>query len=219
MSPAPTSEADLAPVVVVVLAAGGSSRLGSAKQLIEWHGRTLLRRAVEVAAAAACGPVVVVLGAQAPRMRRELAGLPVEVVVNDRWLDGLAGSIRVALAAARSLAPAASGLMLMLIDQPLVTTGLLRNLVDLHRQHPGLPIACTYADTVGVPALVPCELFSELNAIEGDSGARSILRRHQREIIELPFPGGAYDVDTQSDLDDLIDHVDSGADRGTPTDE
>ncbi|MCG6964269.1 MAG: nucleotidyltransferase family protein [Acidobacteria bacterium] len=208
MSRAQGPDSDPEPVAVAVLAAGGSSRLGRAKQLIEWRGDTLLRWAAKTASSAACGPAVVVLGARALRLRRELADLPVKIVINDYWQDGLAGSIRTALAAARSLAPESSGILLTLTDQPLVSVELLRELVDLHRRHPGCPIACAYAGTVGAPALIPRELFAELDELEGDSGARAVLRRHRREVIELPFPAGAHDVDTESDLDDLINHRD-----------
>lgn len=216
MSHQPAPDAGPGTVPVAVLAAGGSVRLGRAKQLVEWRGATLLRRAAEAASGASSGPAIVVLGARERRLRQELDGLPVEITINESWEDGLAGSIRTALGTVRKLAPTASGILLMLVDQPHVTAALLRNLVDLHRRYPGRPIACAYAGTVGAPALIPRKLFAELEELEGDSGARSILQRYRREVVELPCPAAARDIDTQSDLDDLVDSNSPGSERGNP---
>jgi molybdenum cofactor cytidylyltransferase len=211
MNRPPAADADPGPVAVAVLAAGGSARLGRAKQLVEWRGTTLLRRAAETAVRAACGPIVLVLGARSARLHRELAGLPVEVAVNERWQDGLAGSIRTALGRVRTVAPGASGILLTLADQPLVTCDLLRTLVARHRQHPRRPVACAYGDTVGAPALLPRYLFAEIDELRGDSGARSILRRHRQEVLEIAFPDGACDIDTDADLNDLVAHGGAGS--------
>lgn len=83
----------------LVLAAGGSRRLGQPKQLLELDGETLLRRTVRIAVEAGCGPVVVVLGAGAEALRLQVAGLPAEVVVNAEWEQGMGGSIRAGLEA------------------------------------------------------------------------------------------------------------------------
>lgn len=211
----------LGAVAVVVLAAGGSSRLGTPKQLLRWRGRTLLRRAAETAVAsvreagasvgrpartvaAAAGPVIVVLGAHARQMRSELEGLPVRVVVNRRWRDGIAGSLRTGVRAVRAASgrrgPAA--VLFLTCDQPYVTPSLLRSLVRRFRR--GAPIvACAYAGTLGVPALFGRTLFGELASLEGDSGAKRVIERHRDVVRVVAFARGATDVDTQADWDSL----------------
>jgi len=209
-------------VAIVVLAAGGSSRLGMPKQLVRWRGRTLLRRAVETALAGVrqgragtgrtaraatvpLGPVVVVLGADARTMRAELRGLPVVVAVNRRWREGLASSLRsglrAAIAACGREGPAA--VLFVTCDQPCVTPSLLRSLVQRFRA--GAPIvACTYADTLGVPALFDRAYFGELAGLEGDAGAKRIIERHRDVVRVVGFERGATDVDTRDDRESLL---------------
>ena len=209
-------------VAFVVLAAGGSSRLGRPKQLLRWRGRTLLRRAAETAlACASCpgasagraggatavrlGPVVVVLGADAPAMRAELDGLPVQIAVNRRWREGVASSLRSGLRAAISASgrggPAA--VIFVTCDQPYVTPSLLRSLVRRFRR--GAPIvACAYAGTLGVPALFGRAFFGDLVSLEGDGGAKRVIERHRDVVRVVAFERGAADVDSPGDVDSLL---------------
>ena len=210
-------------VAIVVLAAGGSSRLGMPKQLVRWRGRTLLRRAVETALAcvgqpaagaarrtrpalrsALLGPVVVVLGADAPAMRAELDGLAVHVAVNHRWRGGMASSLRTGLRAARAAAGPGGpgGVLFLTCDQPYVTPSLLRSLVQRFRA--GAPIvACAYAGTLGVPALFDRAYFGELAGLEGDAGAKRIIERYRDVVRVVGFERGATDVDTRDDWESL----------------
>jgi len=196
-------------VAFVVLAAGGSSRLGRPKQLLPFRGRTLLRHAVEVAVEAARAPtagesvddpaIVVVLGADAERMRAELHGLPVEVAVNADWAGGLSSSVRAGLGAAGD----AGGVLFVAADQPFVTADLLRRVVAAFRA--GAPIvACAYAGTLGVPALFDRTLFGELASLEGDAGARRVIEGHRDVVRVVAFERGAADVDSPGDVDSLL---------------
>lgn len=219
-------------VAFVVLAAGGSRRFGTAKQLMPFRGRTLLRHAAEVAVEAsgavargagtpgeastvpmagpeggarARGPVVVVLGADAARMRAEIEGLPVHVVVNEQWEDGLAGSIRAGLeAAARIGGGGAAGsldaVLFLACDQPHVTARLLGEILAAFRT--GAPlVACAYAGTLGIPALFGRAYFEELAALEGDAGAKRVIERYRDALATVPFEGGDVDVDEPGDWD------------------
>jgi molybdenum cofactor cytidylyltransferase len=202
-------DADAGAVAVVVLAAGGSRRLGTPKQLLPFRGRTLLRHAVEVAVEAASAPtagesvddpaVVVVLGAEAERLRAELRGLPVVVVVNAEWATGVGSSVRTGLQAAGEV----PGCLFVAADQPFVTADLLRGMLALF--HGGAPIvACAYAGTLGVPALFGRAYFGELAGLEGDAGAKRIIERHGDVVRAVRFERGATDVDTQDDWESLL---------------
>ncbi|HSR68471.1 MAG TPA: nucleotidyltransferase family protein [Acidobacteriota bacterium] len=186
---------------VVVLAAGGSRRLGRAKQLVVWEGETLLRRAARTALGSACGPVVVVLGHRFEEMRREVSGLDVRVVVCEEWEQGMG----------RSLAWGIRGLVegevegelkaaiVMTCDQPLVTAGVLNRLIEEWAEG-RLVAACEYAGTVGVPALFDASLFEELMALKGDRGAKGVIRKHGESLGLVQFSGGEIDVDAPGDL-------------------
>ena len=184
-------------VTAVILAAGGSSRLGSPKQLVQFQGRSLLRRAAETACASRAGEILAVLGFDATVMRRELDGLPVRVLENPLWREGIGSSIRHAIT---SVSPESGGILLMLCDQPRLTAGHLDALIDAFGRTPDRSVASAYGGSAGVPALFPRALFGELLLLKGDRGAKRVLLAHADELVTLPWPDGALDVDTAPDV-------------------
>ncbi len=192
-------------VGVVLLAAGGSSRLGRPKQLLVHEGKTLVRRAAEAAVAASCGPVVVVLGAQAQAVTAELSGLPVHTVHNASWADGMGSSLRLGLRALEAQEPSAAGAavdaaLLMLCDQLRVDASHLRALVDAFTRTRAPIVASGYEGTRGVPALFSRALFTELEALAPEQGARKVIAREPSRVVEVALAGGGEDVDTVADL-------------------
>jgi len=194
-----------AAVGLIVLAAGGSSRLGHPKQLLPYRGRTLLRHAAETALLSVCRPVIVVLGAQPDRLRPELSGLDVRVVDNPGWEAGMGSSIRAGLAALETASPDGAGLVLMLCDQPLITPDSLDALVRAFDDTGSPLVASAYADTRGVPAFFSRALFPELRALPDAQGAKPIIMRHAANAIALPLPAGVWDVDTEADYNRLFE--------------
>jgi molybdenum cofactor cytidylyltransferase len=108
----------------------------------------------------------------------------------------MASSLRLGIAA---LPPEAEAVLILTVDQPAVDAALLRSLLALADRDPDRPTLCAYADTLGIPAVVPRRLFSELEALRGDQGAKTILLRENPAA--LPFPEGAFDLDTPADLE------------------
>jgi molybdenum cofactor cytidylyltransferase len=181
-----------------VLAAGASRRLPGPKQLLRYRGVTLVRRAAQTAVAAACGPVVVVLAPGAGPLRFELVDLDVRMVENPDTAKGLSTSVRAGLEALeRGGTPDA--VVFMTCDQPLLTAEILRSLVAAFAASRPAAVACEYAGTIGVPVLFDRSLFGELRALEGDQGAKRILRRHPAETVRIPFEQGSLDIDTPED--------------------
>jgi len=184
---------------VVILAAGGSRRLGRPKPLVEIEGQPLIRRAAEAALSAGSGSVHVVVGAEVAGVRAALDGLPVELVINDAWQEGVASSIRAAIEAIERRDRPVETLILMLCDQPGVSADVLRRLLDAYRATRAPVVASRYPEGPGVPALFHAELFPALKSLDGDVGARQLIRHLDREVVTIPLtlPG---DIDTQEDV-------------------
>ncbi len=184
-------------IAAVVLAAGASSRMGRLKMLLPaGGGRTILRAAVEPLLEAALPRVVVVLGCQAERVRRE-SGLPddarVEILVNERWQEGMSSSLARGL---ESCADAGAALI-ALGDQPGNTADRVRRIVEAFR--PGVRLVVpVHGALASHPVLFSRELFPELAALSGDVGAREVVRRHWHEAVLLELPPLA-DIDSPED--------------------
>jgi molybdenum cofactor cytidylyltransferase len=183
-------------VAAIVLAAGGSTRLGQPKQLLRYEGQTLLRRAVEAALGADCYPVVVVLGASFVDCSAELADLPVELALNANWLNGMGSSLAVGV---HALGERAEAVVLTLCDQLHVTAESLRALRQAQENSGARIVASQYAETLGVPALFHRSLYAELSRLDGDEGARRLLRAYRQEVIAVPQPHAVIDIDTLQD--------------------
>ena len=189
-------------VGVILLAAGASARLGQPKQLVTYQGKTLLRRAAEAAVYSVCRPIVVVLGAQAALMQLELDGLPVTPVENVDWASGMASSLQVGLAA---MPETAAGVVVMVCDQPGLSSEILDALVAAGRTADAPLAACEYVGALGVPAFFEKSLFPELRALTGQEGAKKIILRHVAQAARVSFPEGGWDLDTPGDLAQLPD--------------
>ncbi|GEL75252.1 nucleotidyltransferase family protein [Myxococcus virescens] len=191
-------------VGVVLLAAGGSSRLGHPKQLVRYQGSTLVRRAAEAAASLRCGPVVVVLGASRDAVAAELTGLAVRTVDHADWAAGPGGSLRAGLGALRETEPPAlDAVLVLLCDQLRVDAAHLRTLLDTFERTRASVVASAYEDTRGVPALFARDVFPELEALSPDQGARGVIARVASRVVDVPLPGGGDDVDTPEDVSRL----------------
>jgi molybdenum cofactor cytidylyltransferase len=183
---------------IVILAAGGSSRLGRPKQLAPWGGRTLLRRAVETALESMARPVVVVLGSDAEKMKGQIAGLDAQVVINPIWQRGIGTSIRAGAAALAD--EKLDALALILCDQPLIDAPMIDRLIaELFSSGKSISTAA-YAGTLGTPAVFGAALFGELLALGDDQGGKAILKRHAADVHAIELPAAEVDLDTEEDL-------------------
>ena len=181
----------------VVLAAGASTRFGSPKQLVRIGGRPLLHTMVARAAEVTGNALIVVLGSGAAQLAPLLKHTPGSVVVNRHWREGLASSIRTGVS---RLPPSCAAVLLVLADQAAVTSDDLRRLAGPWRRRPQCIAAAVFAGTTGAPAIFPRYCFGELEALRGDAGARSILRRSADRVVRVPMPGAELDLDTPEDL-------------------
>lgn len=180
----------------VVLAAGSSSRLGEPKQLLEYEGQALVRRAAAAALDGGCRPVVVVVGAEREKVAAALHGLEVEILRNESWERGMGTSIRAGVDRLREC----DALIILACDQPRVSARLLREMISVREQTEKPMVASAYAGTIGVPALFTRECFERLLSLGDESGAKALLHARPGDVASVAFPEGALDVDTPEDL-------------------
>ncbi|HIE38574.1 MAG TPA: hypothetical protein EYP77_05830, partial [Anaerolineae bacterium] len=199
----------------VLLAAGGSTRLGRPKQLLEWQSKPMVAHVADIALAAGLAPVVVVLGHAAKEVRAALAARPVQTAMNWRWKEGLSTSVQVGLA---MLPPDIDGAIFLQCDQPLVPADLLRRLVARFEET-GAPIVHpTHRGQRATPVLFARPLFPELAAVTGDRGGRVLLDRYANDIavVEVEDPRLLVDIDTPEDYRRLLEMRDSNLPSAIP---
>jgi len=194
---------ETAQVAAIVLAAGGSERMGQPKQLLPIRDRPMVRHVTEVVAAAGLAQVVVVTGAHAEAVATALADLPVDIVVNESWAEGMSSSMRAGL---RLLRPEIQAALLVLGDQPALTTDLLQLLVARYRATGAPIVAPFYQGQRGNPVLFDRALFSELLAVKGDQGGRLLIARYgeQVERVEVDDPAVIMDIDSPQDYKRIL---------------
>jgi len=189
-------------VAAVVLAAGASTRMGSAKLLLPLGGEPLVRRAARQVLAAGFDDVLVVVGYQFQQIVAALAGLPCRPIVNHEYDTGLGSSFRAAVEALGESEAA----MFTLADQPFVTEHEYRALVETYRRCPGGIVVAQYGDAVAAPHVFACEFYAELSQLE--RGARPVLHRHADRTTMVRFPPDLLlDVDTPEDYERAIERL------------
>jgi CTP:molybdopterin cytidylyltransferase MocA len=192
-------------IAAVVLAAGGASRFGSAKQLAELDGVPLLEHAIRaVEAVPAIERIVVVLGARADEIRAGVDFGSAEVVVCEDWATGQAASLRCGVAAVAG----AGAVVLTLGDMPRITPQVIARFADLAVEHGAHTRARAVFDgSPGHPVALGSAYFDAIAELEGDVGARDVLKRIGAFAIECGQLCSAADVDTPQALDDLRSHA------------
>jgi molybdenum cofactor cytidylyltransferase len=187
---------------LIILAAGASTRMGQPKQLLIFRGKALLRYVVEIAIASSCQPIVVVLGANDAAIRPVLQSLPIHLVHNSHWSEGMGSSIRCGIQHLSSYPNPIDAAILTVCDQPFISASLLNQLIQVYRSSQSQVIASAYSGTLGVPALFDRRLFPELLTLDSAQGAKSIISRHG--AIGIDFPKGSLDLDTPEDYAQLL---------------
>ncbi|WP_428661573.1 nucleotidyltransferase family protein [Runella sp.] len=186
---------------IILLAAGESKRMGSPKQLLDIDGKSLLRRTAEVALATECYPVVMVIGANKARIAPEIINLPLTVIDNPMWPEGMSSSVKMGMAGLYMTYKDVDAVIMLVCDQPYISVSLLERMIEMYEAKKPLIVACKYGDQVGVPALFDRRLFDELLSLTGDKGAKPVIMNHLDETHLLTFEAGSVDLDTPEDYE------------------
>jgi CTP:molybdopterin cytidylyltransferase MocA len=179
----------------LLLAAGGSRRLGTPKQLLEIDAEPLVRRAARALLATEPGGLYVVVGAHAEEVFRAVAEVTAERIDCHNWEEGLSASLRAGVAA---LPDDIDGVLVALCDQPAMDAAHLQRLIETFRLHPSDAVASAYSGVLGVPAVLPRAWFEELSELRGDLGARELLRSASQMVHAVDAPALAFDVDNEA---------------------
>lgn len=204
-----------AQLAVIILAAGGSSRLGQAKQLVQYQGQPLIVRQVKQAKSVT-NNVYCIIGCQAEAMADLLTPLNINVVENINWQQGMASSITVGVSA---LPKSIDAVMILLVDQWQISAKELHLLQQIWQQtwinenldnkKPStIVLASEYRgndqqDKIGPPVIFPRRYFEELALLTGQQGAKVILNKHKEQLKKVEMPTAFIDLDTPEQLEQL----------------
>lgn len=195
------------PVAIILMAAGESRRFGQPKQLLDWQGQPLVRHVAQIALAAGCERVRVVVGAFQEQVRAALEGLPVEIVANPAWQEGQAASVRAGIS---ELPPETGAALFLLVDQPQVPPCLLRALIDLHARTLLPLVAPLCQGRRANPVLFDRLTFPDLLTLQGDVGGRALFASERGyPVAWLPWEDERllWDLDTEEDYRRMLEDL------------
>ncbi len=184
-------------ISAIVLAAGESKRMGRPKQLLEWQGKPLLQHSLESLINSAADEIILVLGHEADRIREALPALPIKIVINRDYQQGMASSLRQGLLA---MDRSSEAFLVLLADQPGIGPELVNTIIRTFRQadpRRGI-VRPMYRGRRGHPVLIGAQYRKEALRLRGDVGARQILMNHPGDVLEIDVEDNAVleDIDT-----------------------
>ena len=190
-----------AKIGVVILAAGTSSRLGYAKQLVEFKGKSLLQHSIDVSDSIEFDTNVLVLGARKDEIEGEIDLNGFEVVMNESWEEGMSSSINKGVLRSQELENELDHIVILLSDQPFVSKERIRELIEVQLNKNCQATFSEYAGDIGVPAIFSAEVFYDLKELKGDQGAKKLIHDKKLDYEIVKFEKGNFDVDTVEDVE------------------
>ena len=190
---------------IIILAAGESKRLDYfPKQLLKFNQKSLLRHAVENALNSSAALVCLVLGANSEKLKTEIEDLPIEIVINENWEEGMASSLQKGLKKLLELETNLEAVCVTLCDQPLINSTIINQLIHVFNSVNSPIVASEYAQTIGVPAIFGSLMFDELLSLKSSEGAKKIIMRNLSSVIKFSLPEAAFDIDTKEDFESFL---------------
>lgn len=188
-------------IAIIILAAGSSSRMGTMKQALPYKKTTLLGWTLKTATKSKTNDVFCVLGANKKALEKIAQKNGVSIITNPNYKKGLSSSI---IAGILHIEESYDNAIIMLADQPNITSQYLNELIKISIENPEKIIASNYNEKAGVPVVFPKKYFSDLKTLKGDNGAKIFLEKNLSTIIKMP-PTNLVDIDTLKDYKNLID--------------
>ena len=191
-------------LVVLILAAGKSSRMGNIKQLLKIEGKTLIENAIETSMKIEKTSTLCVLGAHAAEIKKKVDLSNVDVTINKDYELGLSSSIISGIKHLQKQKKQFDGIFLLLADQPAIKVAYYQEMVALFSKEKKKIIASKYENGFGVPAIFPKSFIKNLLAIKGDKGAREFLQKNKKEILSPKTRVNLVDIDSPKDYETYL---------------
>jgi len=187
------------------LAAGSSSRMGELKQLMTYKNKTFLQHIVGEAILANLKPVICVTGYKSDLIKESLSDLDVSIVYNTQWPEGMGSGISVGIK--QVMLSDVDSVILAVSDQPYVSSELFGTMMEMKEQSGKGIVACSYAGTLGTPVLFGRNYFDWLKSLNGNQGAKNIVKLNLPDVCPVEFEKGSVDIDTKQDYEKLISEI------------
>ncbi|HEY60766.1 MAG TPA: nucleotidyltransferase family protein [Anaerolineae bacterium] len=188
-------------VAAIILAAGDSNRLGFPKQLLKWHGKTLIEFIIDKAIRTKLNPIHVVLGANYNQIVRTILRYPIRIIRNKRWQSGKASSIREGIS---SLPDETQAVVLFVVDQPYLNDSLINALLQIRLKTSAKIITPCVKEIQCNPVLFKRDTFEQLLMLRGDDGGKTIFKHFQVKWVNWKDNEVLVDIDAKEDLEVLI---------------
>ncbi|WP_299124368.1 nucleotidyltransferase family protein [uncultured Winogradskyella sp.] len=188
-------------IAILILAAGSSTRMNSAKQLLPVGNTTLLGIVIENALQSDANKVYCVLGANLKAIEKSISKYSIETIFNPEYKSGLSSSIVTGIQHISN--QKLDAIILLLGDQPFIKTQYINSMITSYKNHYGKIVASTYTKTYGVPAIIPKNHFDKLLMLKGDKGAKAFLNSNEQDVIPLD-DANLVDIDTIEDYEELL---------------
>jgi len=191
-------------IPVLLLAAGGSSRMGQPKQLLPWGKTTLIEHQIQSLISTG-NRVNVVLGSGADLIIPVIKDYKINVFINNSWEKGMGSSLSLGISQIMNIFPYSAGTLITLLDQPLITASYYEKMLGLF--HPGLQqILASHSASgwTGVPVLFDKHYYEELTKLKKDEGAKKVIRQHEENVIVVDCDEIMEDMDTPESYELLL---------------
>ncbi len=193
---------------ILILAAGESKRLGSPKQLLDWNGETLLQKSISTAKELSSNlhiqsNIYIVLGAKYEELVQKIHDDTVVICHNEQWFTGIGSSIQCGMEAITTNVNVDS-VLIILCDQPFITSEHLQKLVEQFSLSSKGIIATGYSGINGVPAIFSKKYFAELLMLRSEQGAKKLIEKNLSDFVTIIFEDAKIDIDTMEDYNNAL---------------
>ena len=190
-------------IQILLLAAGASRRMKRSKPLLPWKNKPLIVHQIQQLLATSY-PLTVVLGAKAKDILPEIKDLKITTVVNNHWEDGMGNSLAYGIQAILKASPNVQGILIALVDQPLLTTihyeRILKAFTSNTKQ---IIVSASKQGVTGPPVLFDAFYFNELTQLTADEGAKAVTKKYKEQAVHIAMDSAVQDMDTPEEFERL----------------
>jgi len=190
-------------ISAIILAAGASTRMTKYKQLLKFKGESLLNAIIGKCQSLELDEIVCVTGHLDKELRTEVTDDDITFIYNVRHEEGMVGSLKIGINHVTD--SNVDAVLVVLTDQPLIPLSHYESMISKIELGQAHLVASAYNDTIGVPAIYTSQYFREIMALDNQSSAKSILSRHNDDLVTVMCPEAGVDVDTDQDYQKLLD--------------